>query len=1058
MSRFFIYRPIFAWVVAIFIVLFGLVAISRLPVSQYPTVAPPTIRILATYPGATAQTLDETVLSVIEREMNGADGLMYMESSSESTGMGTLTLTFTPERDEDLAQVDVQNRLSRAEPKLPAEVKQLGVKVYKAMSNFLLVLSFISEDPALTSEDVADYVARNVLPEVQRTEGVGNAQFFAAERSLRIWLDPSKMQGLNISIADVVNAIRAQNAQIVGGSVGSLPSPDGQRTTAMVVVPGQLTEVEEFENIILRANPSGSTVRMKDVARVQLGIETYNYRATTDGKPTVAIAVQLNSAGNALATSEAIQNKMHDLERYFPSGMTWSIPFNTATFVSLSIHQVVKTLFEALALVILIMFLFLQNFRYTFVPTIVVPISLLGAFAIMSILGMSINILAMFAMVLVIGIVVDDAIIVVENVERIMETEHLPPRQATLKAMTQIGGAIIGITVILITVFIPLAMFTGATGNIYRQFSLVMVASIGFSAFFALTLTPALCASLLKPITPEIKEKKETRKDPLSVFFRWFNRNFQRLVRVYNGSVRRVLRLTPLMILLYIGIIGGIAFLFREVPSSFLPVEDQGNVLVNIQLPQDASRERTHAVAQQVQDYMLAQPEVENITIVYGFSFLGQGQNTALAFATLKDWSLRTGAGQDAISFANRATRDLRQIRDAFIFVMSPPAIPELGVSSGFVFRLQDRAGHGHAALVNARNQLLGLAAQSPILANVRPDGMEDSLQLKLNIDRDVANAQGITMAAINQTLSTTLGSSYINDFPNRGRMQRVTVQGDFNARSTIGDLLAITVPNNQGEPVPLATFASTEWIEGPTQVTRYNGYISMKINGEAAPGFSSGDAMKEMERLMNKLPSGFGYEWTGQSLDEIKAGNNSVKLYAFSVLAVFLCLAALYESWSIPFAVMLVVPLGVLGVISGVFLRGMPNDIYFQIALITVIGLSAKNAILIVEFAKDLQAAGMSPLKAALEAAHLRFRPILMTSLAFILGVVPLFFASGASSASQREIGTGVLGGMLTGTFLAIFFVPTFYLVVRKIFPAKEHPEKQEVPALQAPSKESVS
>lgn len=1044
MSRFFIDRPIFAWVIAIFVMLFGVISITQLPITQYPKVAPPSINISAIYPGATAQTLDETVISVIEREMNGADGLMYMEAASEATGMASLKLVFDPARNEDLAQIDVQNRLKRAEPKLPAEVKQLGVRVYKAQSNFLMVVSFTSANPDFGYEDVSDYVSRNILPEIQRTDGVGNAALYASERALRIWLDPAKMQGLNISASDVINAVRSQNAQIIAGSLGSLPATDGQETNAMVLIPGQLTSPEAFGEIILRSDLSGSSVRLKDIARIEMGMENYNFSARQNGQPAVAIGVQLNADGNALATAKLVQEKMQDLQQYFPAGMEWQIPYNTATFIDLSIKKLIHTLLEALLLVILVMFLFLQNIRYTFIPAVVVPVTLLGAFAVMLSIGMTINILALFAMVLVIGIVVDDAIIVVENVERIISEEGLTPHDATVKAMGQISGAIIGITVILTSVFVPLAFFSGATGNIYRQFSLVMIATIAFSAFFALTLTPALCATFLKKKnnTENIaNEKKEKRG-----FFGYFNRGFAKVSSLYSKVVRRLIRLIPVMLLLYALVVAGIAYLLMRLPTGFLPVEDSGTVLVNVILPSDASQERSKEVMRQVEEYMLSQPEVDNISSIFGFSFSGAGQNAALAFVTLKDWSLRKKAGQDAVSFAGKATMHLQSIRDASIFVLSPPAIPALGVSNGFAFRLQDRGNMGYEALIQARNQLLGMAMQSPILTQVYPDGMEDAQQLHIHIDREAAAAQGVSMAAINQTLSTILGSTYVNDFPNKGKMQRVTIQGDTSVRVSTSDIMNLTVPNMRGQPVPLSTIASSEWAIGPTQVIRYNGYPAIKIAGQAKPGYSSGEAMKEMEQLMKKLPPGFGFEWTGKSLDEIKAGSNSLILYSISILAVFLCLAALYESWSIPFAVILVVPLGVIGVVSGIYLRGMPNDIYFQIALITVIGLSAKNAILIVEFAKDLQQRGRSALKAALEAAHLRFRPIIMTSLAFIAGVIPLFRATGASSASQREIGTGVMSGMLTGTLLAIFFVPTLYLIVRSIFPAKETPQTEPV------------
>lgn len=1034
MSKFFIYRPIFAWVIAIFVMIAGVVAITQLPVSQFPSVAPPTIRVTAAYPGATAQTLNDSVFSLIEREMNGAEGLMYMESKTQSNGTGSLSLVFEANTDSDMAQVEVQNRLARVEPKLPAEVKQLGLRVDKAMSNFLLVTSFTSDNPSLSKYDVGDYVARNVLPEIQRIEGVGNAQFFGAERAMRVWLDPAKMRALNLSTIEVNNAIRAQNIQIPGGSLGDTPNIAGQTTTSAIIIPGQMTSAEEFGQIILRANADGSMVRLRDVARIELGAEGYAFDARSNGKPSVAIGVQLSATANAMATAEAIRDKMHELEQFLPQGVQWSIPFDTSKFVSISIEKVIHTLLEAIVLVFLVMFLFLQNIRYTIIPTIVVPVALLGTFAALYFLGMSINMLAMFGMVLVIGIVVDDAIVVVENVERIMHEEHLPPREATVKAMKQISGAVVGITVILVSVFIPLAMFGGSVGNIYRQFATVMAVSIAFSGFFALTLSPALCGSILKK-----NEHDAQKKGLLSGFFNRFNHRFNQTTNAYESRVGKLLKRTWRLVVVYVVIILGVGFLFMRLPTAFLPLEDQGVVLANIQLPPSATQERTLNVVKQVEQQLLAQPEVDAITSILGFSFAGQGQNTALAFITLKDWSERTDPASSAVTFAGRMTGMLSQIQEAFIFVLSPPAIPELGNSDGFTMRLQDRSNKGHDALLAARNQLLGMAAQSPVLMNVRPDGLEDAPQLEITIDREAAAAQGVNMSAVAQTLSAYVGSSYVNDFPNQGRLQRVVVQSEASQRMDTKDIVNLTVPNAMGQAVPLSSFTQTRWVTGPVQVIRYNGYPAYSINGQAKPGYSSGDAMKEMENLVAKLPAGFGYEWTGQSLDEKKAGSQSTILYAFSILAVFLCLAALYESWSIPFAVILVVPLGVLGVLLGVFLRGMPNDIYFQIGLVTVIGLSAKNAILIVEFAKDLQAEGMGLLQAASHAARLRFRPIIMTSLAFILGVVPLFFASGASSGSQREIGTGVLFGMSIGTILAIFMVPSFYVFIRSQFSDKK-------------------
>ncbi len=1035
MAKFFIDRPIFAWVIALFIMVAGAVSITQLPIAQYPPVAPPSIVINATYPGASAKTLEDSVLSVIEQEMNGSPGLIYMEAVAQANGTGAITLSFQPGTDADLAQVDVQNRLSRATPRLPSAVTQQGVRVDKSRNNFLLFAILSSDDPALDPVALGDYASRSVVPEIQRLPGVGQAQLFGTERAMRIWIDPAKLLGYNLSAADVNNAIRAQNAQVSAGEIGALPNVAGQSIAATVVVNGQLASVEQFGNIVLRASSNGATVRLKDVARIELGAQAYATSARLNGKPSTGIGVQLSPSGNALATADAVRAKMTELEKFFPKGMTWSIPYDSSKFVKISIQEVAKTLAEAVALVFLVMFLFLQNWRYTLIPTVVVPVALLGTFAALLAMGFSINVLTMFGMVLVIGIVVDDAIVVVENVERIMSEEGLPPLQATRKAMGQISGAIIGVTVVLISVFVPLAFFSGSVGNIYRQFAAVMGVSIAFSAFMALSLTPALCATLLKPVEAGHHHEK-------TGFFGWFNRTFSRTAKRYEGGVAALLPRAGRALVIYAAIVGAVAVIYTRLPTSFLPNEDQGTMLVNVQLPPGATQERTLDVMKQVEGYVLQQPEVQGMVSVLGFSFSGQGQNAALAFITLKDWAERTAPGSDAQSIAGRAFGALSGIRDAFIFALSPPPIPELGASSGFSFRLQDRAGLGREALLNARNQMLGMASQSKLLTQVRPDGLEDAPQLQIDIDRDRANALGVGFDSISAAIGTALGSSYINDFPNAGRLQRVVVQADATARMQPDDVLRINVLNAQGQAVPLSAFASTQWVTGPMQTVRYNGYPAMRISGSAAPGVSTGQAMAEMEALAAKLPQGFGFEWTGQSREEKLAGSQATILYAFAILAVFLALAALYESWSIPLAVVLVVPLGVLGVLLATLLRGYANDVYFQVGLITIIGLSAKNAILIIEFAKDLQAQGKGLVEAALAAAHLRFRPIVMTSLAFTLGVLPLFLASGAGSASQRAIGTGVIGGMLTGTVLAVVFVPVFFVVVRKLFKgsARQH------------------
>jgi multidrug efflux pump len=1032
MAQFFIDRPIFAWVIALFIIVGGAVSITQLPVSQYPTVAPPAIVVTVVYPGASAKTLQENVLTIIEQEMNGSPGLAYMESVAQANGSGTLTLTFQPNTNPDLAQVDVQNRLSRASPRLPSAVTQQGVRVDKSRSNFLLFTILTSTDPAYGPVALGDYASRNVLPEIQRLPGVGQAQLFGTERAMRIWLDPAKLVGYGLSTADITAAIRAQNAQVSSGTIGDLPNVAGQTIFATVVVDGQLANVEQFGRVVLRANADGSAVKLSDVARIELGAQSYATSARLNGKPSTGIGVQLSPSGNALNTAKAVRERMAELQRYFPPGMSYAIPYDTSRFVQISIGKVVETLLEAVALVFLVMFLFLQNWRYTIIPTIVVPVALLGTFTVLLTLGYSINVLTMFGMVLVVGIVVDDAIVVVENVERIMSEEGLPPLAATRKAMGQISGAIVGVTVVLISVFVPLAFFTGAVGNIYRQFSVVMASSIAFSAFLALSLTPALCATLLKPVAAGSHHTKRG-------FFGWFNRGFSSTAKGYEGLLGRMLKRGGRMMLVYLAIIAGVIWLVLRLPSSFLPNEDQGYIIVNVQLPPGATANRALAVMEQVEGFILKQPEVRSMVSVLGFSFSGQGQNAALAFVTLKDWDERSGPEHSAQALAGRAFGAMMGVKDAFIFPLSPPPIPELGSATGFNFRLQDRGSNGHEALVAARNQLLGLAGQSKLLAGVRPDGLEDAPQLRVDIDRDKASALGVGFDAINNVISTAFGSAYVNDFQSQGRLQRVVVQVDAAERMQGDDILRLNAINNRGQLVPLSAFASTRWISGPMQLIRYNGYPTMRIAGDAGPGVSTGAAMAEMERLAAQLPPGFGFEWTGQSREERLAGATALYLFGFSLLAVFLCLAALYESWSIPFSVLLVVPLGVLGVVLATELRGFSNDVYFKIGLITIIGLSAKNAVLIIEFAKELQAQGKSAVEAVLQAAHLRFRPIVMTSMAFVLGVLPLAIASGAGSASQRSIGTGVMGGMVSAVLLSVLFVPVFYVVVRRWFKGSE-------------------
>ena len=1031
-SRFFIDRPIFAWVIALFIVVLGAAAITKLPVAQYPTVAPPAIVITAVYPGASAQVMEDSVLSVIEQELNGAPGLIYMEAAADASGTGTLTATFEPGSDVSIAQIEVQNRLSRATPRLPSAVTQQGVRVDKARSNFLMFVMLTSSNANWDPVALGDYAVRNIQPELLRVPGVGQVQLFGTEKAMRVWLDPQKLQGVGLSPNDVNNAIRAQNLQVSAGSIGGLPNVAGQTQYATVKVNGLLSSTEQFGHVLLRANADGSSVRLRDVARIEVAGQAYASSSRLNGMPATGLGIQLSPTGNALAAATGVRERMAELKQYMPEGVSYEVPYDSSRFVRISIHEVVKTLVEAIVLVFIVMLVFLQNIRYTLIPTIVVPVALLGTFGVMLAMGFSINVLTLFGMVLAIGILVDDAIVVVENVERIMADEGLPPREATIKAMGQITGAIVGITVVLISVFVPMAFFSGSVGNIYRQFSLAMVASMVFSATMALSLTPALCATLLKPVAPGHHDKKG--------FFGVFNRRFKQATHGYEAGVARMLPRAGRWLLVYGAIVAVAAFMYQRLPNSFLPSEDQGYLIVNVQLPPGASRDRTEAAMQKVEEFFLAQPEVDKVVGVLGFSFSGSGQNAALAFVPLKPWDERTGPGQSAQALAGRAFGALMGVRDAFIFPLSPPPIPELGTATGFNFRLQDRGGLGHDALLAARNQLLGMAAQSKMLQGVRADGLEDAPQLQLDIDRERAAAMGVGFDAVGNVLQTALGSAYINDFPSGGRLQRVIVQAEARARMQPDDVLRLTVPGNKGQLVPLSAIGSVRWVTGPVQTVRYNGYPAMKIGGDAAPGYSTGDAMAEMERLASQLPQGIGYEWTGQSREEKLSGAQAGILLLFSMLAVFLCLSALYESWSIPVAVLLVVPLGVVGSLAGVWLRGMPNDVYFKVGLITIIGLSAKNAILIIEFAKDLQAEGKGLIEATLQACHLRFRPIIMTSFAFILGVLPLAIATGAGSASQRAIGTGVMGGMVTATVLAVFLVPVFFVVIRRLFPATGH------------------
>ena len=1035
MAQFFIDRPVFAWVIALFILLAGILAIPNLPISQYPQIAPPTIIVNAVFPGGSAQTVDESVTSLIEQEMNGAENMLYIESQSQSDGQSQVSVTFKNGTNPELAAVDVQNRLKRIEARLPQAVVQQGVTITRARSNLLMFVNLRATNGDVSPVALGDYLARNVINEIKRIPGVGVVQLFGTERAMRVWVDPDKLVGYKLTPTDVVNAIRQQNAQFSAGILGDLPAPSSQRIATSIIVSGQLSTPEEFGNVVLRALPNGATVRIRDIGKVEIAGQSYGFSARLNGKPIAAIGIQLTPTANALQTAELVRAKMKELKKFFPPGVEYVVPYDTSLFVKISIEEVIKTLLEAVALVFLVMLLFLQSLRYTLIPAIVVPVALMGTFATMSLFGYSINVLTMFGMVLAIGILVDDAIVVVENVERIMAEEGLPPREATIKAMSQITGAIIGITAVLIAVFVPMAFFTGSVGAIYRQFSMSMVSAMVFSAIMAITLTPALCATVLKPIEPGHHERKG--------FFGLFNRFFRRTTASYESGVKKMLRTTGRYMVIYGVIIACVVWMASRMPTSFLPAEDQGYLLANVQLPPGASTGRTLSVMEQAEQYFMKEPGVAGIVSVIGFSFSGNGQNGGLLFVPLKDWKERTTPEVSSAGIAQKAMSLMMTIRDAIVFTVNPPAIRELGNATGFSLRLQDRAGLGHDALLAARNQLLGMMAQSKVIKSARPEGMEDSPQLRLEIDRDKANALGVSLIDINTTLSATFGTTYVNDFPNQGRQQRVILQADPNKRLMPEDIDKLHARNAQGSMVPFSAFTQSRWITGPVQLVRFNGYPAMKVQGDAAPGASSGDALAEVERLVSQLPAGVGFEWAGQSFEEKAAGSTATLLFVLSLLAVFLVLAALYESTAIPLAVLLVVPLGVLGAVAFTIWRDMPNDVYFKVGLIAIIGLSAKNAILIIEFAKDLQADGMDLVEATLTAVKLRFRPIIMTSLAFILGVLPLVIATGAGSASQRAIGTGVMGGMITATVLAVFFVPVFFVVVRRIFKGSERQRK---------------
>ncbi|EAB6842564.1 efflux RND transporter permease subunit [Salmonella enterica subsp. salamae] len=1032
MANFFIRRPIFAWVLAIILMMAGALAIMQLPVAQYPTIAPPAVSISATYPGADAQTVQDTVTQVIEQNMNGIDNLMYMSSTSDSAGSVTITLTFQSGTDPDIAQVQVQNKLQLATPLLPQEVQQQGISVEKSSSSFLMVAGFVSDNPNTTQDDISDYVASNIKDSISRLNGVGDVQLFGAQYAMRIWLDANLLNKYQLTPVDVINQLKVQNDQIAAGQLGGTPALPGQQLNASIIAQTRLKDPQEFGKVTLRVNADGSVVHLKDVARIELGGENYNVVARINGKPASGLGIKLATGANALDTATAIKAKLAELQPFFPQGMKVVYPYDTTPFVKISIHEVVKTLFEAIILVFLVMYLFLQNIRATLIPTIAVPVVLLGTFAILAAFGYSINTLTMFGMVLAIGLLVDDAIVVVENVERVMIEDNLSPREATEKSMSQIQGALVGIAMVLSAVFIPMAFFGGSTGAIYRQFSITIVSAMALSVLVALILTPALCATLLKPVSAEHHEKK-------SGFFGWFNARFDHSVNHYTNSVSGIVRNTGRYLIIYLLIVVGMAVLFLRLPTSFLPEEDQGVFLTMIQLPSGATQERTQKVLDQVTHYYLnnEKANVESVFTVNGFSFSGQGQNSGMAFVSLKPWEERSGEENSVEAVIARATRAFSQIRDGLVFPFNMPAIVELGTATGFDFELIDQGGLGHDALTKARNQLLGMVAQHPdLLVRVRPNGLEDTPQFKLDVDQEKAQALGVSLSDINETISAALGGYYVNDFIDRGRVKKVYVQADAQFRMLPEDINNLYVRSANGEMVPFSTFSSARWIYGSPRLERYNGMPSMEVLGEAAPGRSTGEAMTLMENLASQLPNGIGYDWTGMSYQERLSGNQAPALYAISLIVVFLCLAALYESWSIPFSVMLVVPLGVVGALLAASLRGLNNDVYFQVGLLTTIGLSAKNAILIVEFAKDLmEKEGRGLIEATLEASRMRLRPILMTSLAFILGVMPLVISRGAGSGAQNAVGTGVMGGMLTATLLAIFFVPVFFVVVKRRF-----------------------
>lgn len=1033
MARFFIDRPIFAWVIAIIIMLAGALSITQLPIARYPTIAPPTVSINANYPGASAQVVEDSVTQIIEQNMKALDGLLYMSATSQSSGGANITLTFESGTNADIAQVQVQNKLQLATPLLPQIVQQQGISVTKTGEGFLMVIGFVSQDGTLNRDDIADFLAANIVDPLSRVPGVGSTQVFGAKYAMRIWLDPNKLNTYRLSTGDVISAIQAQNQQVAVGQLGGTPSVPGQQLNATINARGRLQTPEQFRDIVVRANTAGSVLTLGDIARVELGSENYGVISRYNGQPAAGLAVSLATGANALRTAAAVTEAIRQLEPGFPRGVKAVVPFDTTPFVAVAIKGVVMTLLEAIALVFLVMYLFLQNFRATLIPTIAVPVVLLGTFAVLAALGFSINMLTMFAMVLAIGLLVDDAIVVVENVERLMTEEGLSPLEATRKSMDQITGALVGIGLVLSAVFVPMAFLGGSTGVIYRQFSATIVSAMALSVLVAVILTPALCATMLKPV-----EKGHHYHD--TGFFGWFNRTFDRGNERYQGAVRGILSRRKRFLAVFLAMVGVMVVLFLRLPSSFLPAEDQGILFTQIQAPVGATQERTMAVVRQVEEHFLEHEKeaVEDLFTVLGFSFGGAGQNNGMAFVNLRDWDERQTEELSVSAIAGRAMARFSQIKDALVFAFAPPPVTELGTSAGFVFYLKDNAGLGHDALIAARNQLLPGARESALLVNVRPAGQEDTPELRIVIDNEKAASLSLSHAEINNTLAVAWGGRYIDDFIDRGRVKRVFVQADAPFRMVPGDFNQWYVRNTRGEMVPFSAFASFHWDYGSPRLERYNGVSAVQINGEGARGVSSGDAMMEIERIAEQLPEGFGLEWTGTSYQERAAGAQTPLLYSLSLLIVFLCLAALYESWTIPTAVLLAAPLGVLGAVLANVMRGMERDIYFQVAMLTTVGLTSKNAILIVEFARDNLEKGMHLVEATMAAVRDRLRPILMTSLAFGLGVLPLAISSGAGAGAQRAIGTGVLGGMIIGTLMGLFFVPLFFVVVQHLFGKK--------------------